>query len=154
MRTQTDVHFFEVWETERNLHLKWLPLKITKELRETKTFVMWTKYINFCEFDPMQKLSKDYFYSCRQLIANWTFMPAILFEVLLFTYKYIVFWKPFSPESNIVHGWQTEIIELGFLTIMFIWMLCCSSTITRKSFCYKQEIFFYSKCHFHSFAST
>ena len=31
MRTQTDVHFLKVWETERNLHHKWLPLKITKE---------------------------------------------------------------------------------------------------------------------------
>ena len=31
MRTQTDVHFLKVWETERNLHHKWLPLRITKE---------------------------------------------------------------------------------------------------------------------------
>ena len=31
IRTETDVHFLEVWETERNLDHKWLPLRITKE---------------------------------------------------------------------------------------------------------------------------
>ena len=119
MSTETDVHLLEVWETERNLHNKWLSLKITKEtltfercflpkavlsnasplyMTRSDVFVCEAErnknicHVNetfFCDF--YSKFAKRLFTRFIRLIVNWTFVPAILFEVLLFTYKYIVF---------------------------------------------------------------